>query len=355
MKKQFLILAMIGTILSGHTSVGRAEDRPLNVVATLSDYAFVAKEIGGDRVVVQSIVLGEQDAHYIRPKPSFVDMVREADVLIDTGLDLEMWLPTVVDKAGNNKVRSGQTGYIAVSKGLELLEKPQVLSRSEGGVHVYGNPHITPGPINMRTVARNIAAGLSANDPQGKDVYKKNLEKFIQKLDEKIFGAELVQMMGGDVLADLAATGKLIPFLEKQKMNGKPLTEFLGGWAKQMLPLRNTPIVTYHKSWVYFMKTFGLEEAGTVEPKPGIPPSPRHVIELTEMMKKRGIKILLAESYFDHQQIRAVAGKVNAEPVIVPLYVGGQKATDSYFSLVELWINSLLEAARKKGLIASNE
>ena len=278
-------------------------------------------------------------------------MVRQADVLIDTGLDLEMWLPTVVDKSGNTKVRSGQPGYVAVSKGLNLLEKPKVFSRSEGGVHVYGNPHITCSPVNMRTVARNIAEGLIKNDPEGKAYYQEHAEKFVRALDERMFGKTLVDMLGGDTLAELAAQGKLYGFLEKRIYEGTPLIERLGGWMKQMLPLRGTPIVTYHKNWIYFFTLFELEEAGTVEPKPGIPPSPNHVLALIENMRQRDIRILLAASYFDQQQVKTVAARVNAEPVIVPLYVGGEKGIKSYFDLVDLWVKRLLNAARKKQII----
>ena len=273
---------LIGVVLVGICVKGWAGDRPLRVVTTLPDYAVIAKAIGDDRVEVQAIVKGEQDAHFIRPKPSFVDMVRQADVLIDTGLDLEMWLPTVIDKAGNKRVRSGQEGYVAASKGMHMLEKPQVMSRAEGGLHVYGNPHVTCSPVNIRVAARNIAAGLIKNDPAGKAQYEKGLKEFIRKIDEKLFG---------------------------------------------------------------------LEEAGTVEPKPGIPPSPRHVLELTRMMKDRKIKIILAANYFDEHKIGAVADKVGAEPVIVPLYVGGQEGIDDYFELVDLWVNALLEAAKNKKLL----
>ena len=342
---------LIGTVLIGMSVQSLAADKPLKVVTTLPDYAVIAKAIGGDRVDVRAIVKGEQDAHFIRPKPSFVDMVREADVLIDTGLDLEMWLPTVVDKAGNKHVRSGQEGYVATSKGMHMLEKPQVMSRSEGGLHVYGNPHVTCSPVNMRVAARNIAAGLIKNDPAGKEEYEKALESFLQRMDEKLFGKKLVEILGGDILCDLAAKGKLIPFLEEQKLKGAVLIEHLGGWTKQMLPLRGTPIVTYHKNWVYFVTLFGMEEAGTVEPKPGIPPSPKHVLGLTNMMKERKIKIILAANYFDEHKIRTVADKVGAEPVIVPLYVGGQEGIDDYFDLSELWVNSLLKAAKNQGLI----
>lgn len=339
-------LAVVGMVAQGWTS-----EKPLRVVATLPDYAVIAKAIGGDRIIAQTIVRGEQDAHYIRPKPSFIGMVRDADVLLDTGLDLEMWLPTVVDKSGNTKVRSGQPGYVAVSKGLNLLEKPKVFSRSEGGVHVYGNPHITCSPVNMRTVARNIAVGLVKNDPEGKDYYQEHAEKFVRELDERMFGKVLVDMLGGDTLAELAAQGKLYGFLEKQTHEGKRLVEQLGGWMKQMLPLRGMLIVTYHKNWVYFFTVFELEGAGTVEPKPGIPPSPNHVLGLIKNMRQRDIRILLAANYFNQHQVETVAARVNADPVIVPLYVGGEQGVETYFNLVDLWVNRLLAAARNKQVI----
>jgi ABC-type Zn uptake system ZnuABC Zn-binding protein ZnuA len=344
-------MALIAALLAGTCAKGPASEPPLKVVTTLPDYAAVAKAIGGDRIEVRAIVKGEQDAHFIRPKPSFVDMVRQADVLIDTGLDLEMWLPTVIDKAGNKRVRSGQDGYVAASRDMHMLEKPQVMSRAEGGLHVYGNPHVTCSPINMRVAARNIAAGLVKNDPAGKAEYEDGLNAFIKAIDERLFGRRLVAMLGGDILCDLAEKGKLIPFLKQQKYKGEALIEDLGGWTGKMLPLRGTPIVTYHKNWVYFVTLFGLEEAGTVEPKPGIPPSPKHVLGLTEMMKERKIKVILAANYFDEHKIRTVADKVDAEPVIVPLYVGGESGIRDYFQLVDLWIDSLLKAARKQGLI----
>ena len=342
---------LIGTASIGLCVQAWGADRSLKVVTTLPDYAVIAKVIGGDRIDIQAIVKGEQDAHFIRPKPSFVDMVRKADVLLDTGLDLEMWLPSVVDKAGNKQVRSGQDGYVAVSKGMYMLEKPKVMSRSEGGLHVYGNPHVTCSPVNMRVAARNITTGLIKNDPAGKAQYEKGLKEFIRKMDEKLFGKKLVDILGGDILCNLAVRGKLLPFLKERKLGDTALIEHLGGWCKQMLPLSGTPIVTYHKNWVYFVTLFGLEEAGTVEPKPGIPPSPKHVLGLVEMMKERKIKIILAANYFDEHKVRTVAKKVGAEPVIVPLYVGGQEGIDDYFELADLWVNSLLNAAKKQGLI----
>jgi len=345
------IAILLVTLCNPPESEAQSTEPRLRVVATLPDYGVLAAAIGGNRVTVQSIVRGDQDAHFIRPKPSFVNIMRNADVLIATGLDLELWLNTVLDTSGNNRVRSGQPGYVAVSRGMTLLEKPAAISRSEGGVHIYGNPHVTCSPIHMKVVARNVATGLIKNDPEGKQYYEQNLDKLLGEIDRRLFGEELVQMLGADTLCALAEKGTLIPFLEEKEFQDKLLVDYLGGWMKDMLPLYGTPIVTYHKNWIYFVTLYGLEEAGTIEPKPGIPPSPRHVNEIVELMRVRNIGIILAANYFDEQKIRTVAGRVNAEPVIVPLYVGGAPGVEDYFQLMDQWIRQLLKAAEKKGLL----
>ena len=161
-------------------------------------------------------------------------------------------------------------------------------------------------------------------------------------------------MLGSDILCNLAEQDKLIPFLQEQKYERRPLIEYLDGWMKTMLPLRGTPLVTYHKNWIYFVRLFGLEEAGTVEPKPGIPPSPKHVANLINLMRERNIGIILAANYFDEQKIRTVAARTNAEAVIVPLYVGGTAGINDYFGLVDHWINGLLKAVEKKSLLSKH-
>jgi len=344
-----LILPLAALYAAPRTSPAQ-QDR-LQVVTSLPDYAFLTKSLGADRVNVKAIVRGDQDAHFIRPKPSFATGLRNADVLVTTGLDLELWIQTVIDNSGNRKIRSGQSGYVSAAAGIKLREKPIVLSRVEGGVHIHGNPHITCSPLNMKIVAQNITTGLMKNDPRGRQMYLDNLKKLHLQIDERLFGAELVGILGGDTLCSLAEEDRLIPFLKEQKYEGKLLIEFLGGWMKKMLPLRGTPIVTYHKNWVYFISLFGLEEAGTVEPRPGIPPSPRHVTSLINLMRNRDIGIVLAANYFDKQKIKTVASRTNAEAVIVPLYVGGAEGIDNYFDLVDYWVDELLKAAEKKGLI----
>jgi ABC-type Zn uptake system ZnuABC Zn-binding protein ZnuA len=352
-----ILLTIIGLslvpsfVLSAEQELRPAKTLKLNVVTTLPDYAFLAEFIGGDRVSVKAIVRGDQDAHFIRPKPSFALALRNADVLVATGLDLELWVQTVIDNSGNSRIRSGQPGYMSAAAGMNLLEKPRVISRAEGGVHIYGNPHVTCSPVQMRIAGRNITAGLIKNDPIGKEIYLNNLKRLHQQIDERLFGQRLVEMLGGDTLCSLAEQDKLIPFLREQKFEEKPLIEYLGGWMKQMLPLRDTEIVTYHKNWIYFVRLFGLREAGTVEPKPGIPPSPKHVTGLINLMKEKGIAIILAANYFDEQKIRTVAARTDAEPVIVPLYVGGANGAEDYFKLVDYWVHGLLNAAEKKNLL----
>ena len=363
-RRTFLILtaaAVLSVVLSLHDASAARERTQLRtqrkgrlqVVTTLSDYAVLARTIGGERVAVDSIVHSVQDPHHIRPKPSFVQMVMKADVLIATGLDLELWLPTVVNRSGNKHVRSGEIGYVAVSQGIDLVEKPKVISQIEGDVHVFGNPHITTSPINTKQVAWNIATGLIKNDPQGKAYYEVNLKEFQNELDTRLFGEELVKLLGGDTLCRLAEKDKLIEFLQENKLQGKPLIDKLGGWMGKMLPLRGTPIVVYHKNWSYFLKLFGLEEAATIESKPGIPPSAKSVTSLVKMMHDNHIRIILAANYFDEHKVKTVADRTGAEAVVVPLFVGGVPGTESYFQLFDYWVNGLLEAAKKTGLVST--
>jgi zinc/manganese transport system substrate-binding protein len=323
----------------------------LHVVTTLPDYAYVAREVGGDRITVEHIVQGIQDPHNIRPKPSFIQMIKRADMLVGTGLDLEMWLPTVIDKSGNRKVRSGEKGFVAVSEGIPLIEVPKVLSMIEGDVHTQGNPHLTCSPVNICQVARNIATGLIKNDPDGKAIYEKNMKEFEHKIHVHLFGEELVSLFGGHPLCRMAQQDKLIDFLERNKLQDEPLIEKLGGWMKKMLPMRGVEVVTFHKNWSYLMKILGLGVPMYIEPKPGIPPSAKHVNDLIAMMRERNIGILFCANYFDERKIRTIAERVGAEAIIVPLYVGGAEGLDDYVALMNFWTDRLLQAAQKKGLI----
>ncbi len=316
----------------------------LNVVTTLTTYANIAKYIGKDKIKVESIVAGDQDAHFVRPKPSYAVLLSKADLFVSTGLDLELWVPTLVDMSKNDKIRSGQIGFVAASDGINLLEKPSVLSRSEGGLHIYGNPHITTNPLNYKIIAENIAIGLEKNDPANREFYEKNLKAFIRQIDVHTFGDKLAGLMGGKLLTKLANNGNLIDFLKSHNFEGKKMIDYLGGWLKEALPFRGRKVVAYHKNWVYFKELFGIEIVGNVEPKPGIPPSPKHVEELVSEMRKNNVKVVLAANYFDEKKVTDICNKVGAVPVIVPIYVNGARNTENVFKLVDLWITKLNDA-----------
>jgi ABC-type Zn uptake system ZnuABC Zn-binding protein ZnuA len=182
MKKQIIIIALL--LIS---SILFAADK-IKVVTTLSTYADIVKYIGKDKVDIQYIVEGDQDAHFVRPKPSFAVLLSEADLFVSTGLDLELWVPSLVDMSKNNEIRSGQQGFVAAYDGVNLLDKPDVLSRSEGGLHIYGNPHITTNPLNLKIISEKITIGLEKNDPQNSDYYRKNLKAFQIEIDNRSFG-----------------------------------------------------------------------------------------------------------------------------------------------------------------------
>jgi ABC-type Zn uptake system ZnuABC Zn-binding protein ZnuA len=206
-------------------------------------------------------------------------------------------------------------------------------------------------PLKARQAARNITTGLIKNDPEGRSQYEANLKKLQDEFDKRLFGQALLPL-GGDTLCRLTEQGKLISFLEANKLKGEPLIDKLGGWMGKMLPLRGAPVVVYHKNWSYLVNLFGLEETATIETKPGIPPSPKHVTGLVTMMKERNIRIILAANYFDKQKVNTVADRTGAKAVVAPLFVGGVKGTDTYFDLVDYWVDNLVDAAEQGGLLA---
>jgi len=333
-----LILFLTATI----PTIARA--KPLKVVTTLSVYASIAKAVGGDRVTVDYIARGDQDPHFVKPKPSYALKLQDADLYVSTGLDLELWGPTLVDKSGNSKIRDGQIGYVAVARGVHMLDVPSSASRAAGDVHIYGNPHIHTSPINARIIAANIVAGLKRVDPAGASAYDANLAAFNQKISDALYGPALVKLLGAGTLDKLATQQKLIPFLQSQKApDGSPLISKLGGWLQEGMPFRGKKIVSYHKNWIYFVDLFGLHIVDYVEAKPGIPPSARHVHDLINLMNRQDVKVLLAASYFDPKKPNLIAERTGCKAVIVPM---GLNTTDpdDYFKLVSDWVAKLRTA-----------
>ncbi len=335
------LLLMSAVLMLGIPATAVAKVR---VVTTLQDYAAIAREVGGDRVEAEAIVAGNADPHFIKPKPSYAMMLRDADLFVSTGLDLELWAPTLVNKSGNRRIVDGAPGYVAAAHGVELLQKPVSLDRSGGDIHIYGNPHIQTSPVNAMIIARNIATGLCKVDPDGCTVYKAGLADFNARLARRLYGDELVELLGVDTLNPLAAHGKLIPFLEEHGLMGR-----LGGWLAEGMVFRGQRIVCYHKNWVYFTTLFGLDVAAYVEPKPGIPPTARHVAELIRTIQSEHIKVLLAANYFERRKPQLIADRTGIIPVIVPTSVKGEPGVDTYFDLIDTWVGRLAAAFEEAG------
>lgn len=313
----------------------------LKVVCSFSDYATIAERIAGGHATIEYIAHGEQDPHFVPPKPSYAMMLRDADLWITTGMDLEGWSTTLLDKARNSKIMDGEPGFVAVSDGVRVLQKLEKADRTEGDVHLMGNPHITTGPLNWKAIATNIATGLMKVDPSNISDYQSNLDEFNDQVDRALFGDELVDLFGGEMLSRLLENKTLFTFLDKD-YQGEKLTGKLGGWLKQMESVRGKKIVAYHKNWIYFIETFGLDIVGYIEPKPGIPPSAKHVQKMIGIIEDQNIKLMLVASYFEKNSARMIEEKTGIKAVFLPLFVGGIEGVHDNFQLVDYWIEQVV-------------
>ncbi|MDH3223108.1 MAG: metal ABC transporter substrate-binding protein [Gemmatimonadota bacterium] len=327
-------------LLSPVTAVAQ---EPVRVAATLPVYASVARAIGGEHVEATSIASPTEDAHFVRPKPSFARTLRNADLFITTGLDLELWVPALLDRAGNADVAEGGRGYVTAYTGVNLLDVPVATSRSEGDVHLYGNPHLHTDPVRVIQIARNITTGLKRVAPDRAAAFDAGFEDFRVRIYEALVGSELVAILGVEALESLAASPNLRSFLDENELEGTPLSSRLGGWLKTAEAFRGKRMICYHKNWAYFEERFDVHCAEYVEAKPGIPPTPGHVSRLIDMMQSEGFEVLLAASYFDRGKVESVARRGGATAVVVPLY-GGTGEVGDYFELVTLWVDGLARA-----------
>jgi zinc/manganese transport system substrate-binding protein len=317
---------------------------PVKVVTSLTTYGAIAREIVGDRGTVTSIAQGNEDPHFVQPKPSFVAVLRDADLFVTTGLDLELWVPALLDRAGNRKILEGGPGYVPAYQGMTLLEVPTSLSRSQGDIHVDGNPHIHTDPLNGIIIARNILAGLKRVSPENAQLFASREQDFEKRVLQATMGPRLVEVLTPATAYELLRSDKLYDFLARQKYQGKPLLDQLAGWLKQSQAFRGKEMACYHKEWAYFSNRFKVECVTFIEAKPGIPPTPGHVQEVIQLMKQRKIPVLFASNYFDRKQIQQVAERTGAKAVIVPENTGGAPGVNTYFDLVNSWVGSLATA-----------
>ena len=273
-----------------------AEAKKLNVVTSTTDMASLAQEVGGDKINVDAIAKGYQDPHFVEAKPSFLLKLRQADLLISVGLQLEIgWLPPLVTQSGNGRIQVGGPGYLDASQFSEIMEIPQgQVTRAEGDVHPLGNPHYWLDPDNGRRIAKGIMTKLSDMDPADAAYFQQRFQDF----DKRLSAAELK-------------------------------------WDAEMKPFRGRKVVTYHRSFPNFAKHFGLDVIAYVEPRPGIPPTPSHTIELIQLMRRENCKVVLVEPYFDLKTPQSVGSATGAQVVVYLPSVGGEKGVDDYFKLFD--------------------
>ncbi|GAC1622098.1 MAG: zinc ABC transporter substrate-binding protein [Candidatus Acidiferrum sp.] len=280
-------------------------DSKLQVMTATTDLASIAQEIGGDKISVESIARGYQDPHFVDPKPSFLLKLSKAQLLIVVGLELEIgWLPPLITQSSNSRIQVGGSGYFDASRFAKILELPTgQVTRAEGDVHPLGNPHYWLDPDNGLRIAKGIQIKLSEMRPADAAYFAQRYDAFEKHLKES----------------------------ELQ-------------WQAQMKPYAGRKVVTYHRSWPNFAEHFGLNVVGYVEPRPGIPPSPQHTVELIGQMKRDGVKIIMVEPYFDLKTPNSIARDTGGKVVVLMPSVGGEKEITDYFKLFDYDIAKLKQA-----------
>ena len=280
----------------------------LNVVATTEDLAALSREVGGDHINVDSIAKGYQDPHFVEPKPSFLLKLQKADLLVVVGLELEIgWLPPLQTGSRNGKVQVGGSGYLDVSRFCKILEIPTgQVTRAMGDVHPLGNPHYWLDPENGRRIAKGLADKFAELQPADASYFQQRYADF----DKRLADAEK-------------------------------------GWETKMAPYRGRKVITYHRSWPNFCERFGLDVVDYVEPRPGIPPTPSHTLDVINTMKRQNIKLILVEPYFDLRTPNSIANAVGGQVLTMMPSVGGTKEITKYFQLFDYDIDLLVNAFAK--------
>jgi zinc/manganese transport system substrate-binding protein len=288
---------------------GRAE-AAINVMTATEDLADLTRQVGGDKVKVESIARGYQDPHFVEAKPSFILKLHAADLLVVVGRELEIgWLPPLIQQSRNAKIQPGADGYLDASQVAEILDIPTgQITRAMGDVHPLGNPHYWLDPDNGRRIAKTIVEKLDKMSPADAAYFDGRYADFDKRIAEA----------------------------EKR-------------WDAMMAPYKGLKIVTYHRSWPNFAKRFGFEVIGYVEPRPGIPPSPGHTIDLIAEMKRQNVKILLVEPYFDMKTPESIGRETGAKVLVMSPSVGGEKEITDYIKLFDYDLNLLEKAIKSVG------
>ena len=278
----------------------------IRVVATIPDLKALAEEVGGKMVDVEALARGNQNAHELEVRPSLMLKLRRADILLENGLDLDTWADVVVQGANNPNIVRGAPGRVDVSRGIHVLEVPSTrVDRSMGDVHPLGNPHYSLDPGTAPIVTQNIVEAFARFAPDRRAEFERNRQAFLSRLDEA-----------------------------------------MAKWARTMEPLKGAKVVVYHPQWIYLLTRFGLNQAATLEDRPGIPASPAQVTRVIRQMKDEQIKVLIVEPWNDLKLASRVADEAGAKAVVLASMVGGVKGADTYIAAIDHNVNALAQALR---------
>ena len=278
----------------------------LNVFACEPEWASLAQELGGDKASVFAATTALQDPHRIEARPSLIARMRRADLVICTGSELELgWLPLLIKQSGNGRVQPGTPGYLEASQQVARLEIPKVLDRALGDIHPSGNPHVHLDPRNIAKIGQALSERLAQLDPANAQAYRE----------------------------------KGAAFQERWRTA-------MQRWERDAAALKGMPIVVYHRDMSYFIAWAGMREAGSLEPRPGLPPTPGHLAELLERMKTSPAKAVVYEPYNDPGAARFLAERAGIPMVALPFTVGGNEKAKDLFGLFDDTIERLLKAAK---------
>ncbi len=310
----------------------------IRIVTTTTDLADIARAIAGDAAEVSSITTGREDPHTLTARPSFIVRTRDADVWVRIGMDLEIgWEPVILREARNARIRVGAPHHIDASLNVQRLEVPtQRVTRDQGDVHPEGNPHYWLDPLNGRLVAGTIAERLGSLYPEKQAAFTAQLHAFERALDARMFGEAWGEAFGGDALWKALLEKRLDALVAGKDAAGKA-----GGWYALMRPHQGKTLVTYHRSWSYLAERFGLKADIQLEPKPGIPPSARHLAEVVEDVQSRGAKVILQEPFYTRKAADFVAAKTGAQVVVAPTMTGGAPEASTYLDMLDNVIGKL--------------
>lgn len=319
----------------------RTEAAPLTVCAATPDLGSLVEAVGGDDVRLTVFAKGSEDPHYIEARPSFVKAASDADLLVVTGLDLDVgWLPAVLQQANNPRILPGAPGHLVAATAIVPLEVPGgTVDRSMGDVHAYGNPHYLLDPLNGLRVAALLRDRLGALRRERRGAFQQRYDDFRQQLGVALLGEALARTYDFEKLAQLADYDRLDRFLEEQGA-----AALVGGWLGAMRPHRGARAVDDHAMWPYFARRFGLDIVGHMEPRPGIPPTTKHLAQLVELMRAQQVRLIMASAYYDPRHARFLAEQTGARIAFLANQVGARPGADAYLSMIDYNVRQVVAA-----------